>query len=189
MATLSVMRLAPIVSRLQDQCPALRQVIHALSGAVPTSYPAAYVLPLGEQARGDEGGETVIVARHGVEIMVKHAAMAASGGPAHEALEDVRSEVLAALQHWLPAGATQACAFAAGKLLRFEPALAVWRDEFTFAYPLSLDAAMTGGQPADFTTVHVDYDAAPHSPEHHATWADEDHTVAPDAEDSISLSQ
>jgi len=41
----------------------------------------------------------------------------------------------------------------------------------------------------DLLTVHADYDVDPHTPEHHIAWAGEDHTVAPDAEDSISVPQ
>jgi hypothetical protein len=41
----------------------------------------------------------------------------------------------------------------------------------------------------DLLTVHADYDIAPHTPEHHTAWAGEDHTVTPDAEDSITTPQ
>lgn len=41
----------------------------------------------------------------------------------------------------------------------------------------------------DLLTVHADYDIDPHTPENHTAWAGEDHTVAPDAQDTITPPQ
>ncbi len=126
------MRLAPIVTRLQTQCPALRQVLHALSAAVPQSYPAAYVLPLSERLREDllAGAARVYEARFGVEIMLRHAAQADSGGPAAGDLESVRESVLTALVGFDPGAGYAVIAHEGGRLISFEAGLAVWRDEF-----------------------------------------------------------
>jgi hypothetical protein len=128
------MLLTPIVSRLSAQCPTLTQALYALSGAVPVTYPAAYVLPLSETA-----GENpllgvhsqIITSRFGIEIMLKHASQAASGGPAAELLESVRAEVMAALKGWQPSPAYDPIAFVSGRLVEFQAGMAVWRDEFS----------------------------------------------------------
>jgi hypothetical protein len=131
------MLLTPIISRLQGQCPALRQVLYALTGAVPTSYPAAYVYPLNDSA-GDNpfigAHSQIITSRFGVEIMLKHAGQAASGGPAAEALETIRAEILAALKGWQPSLAHEPIAYAAGRLLSFDAGMAIWREEYVTRY-------------------------------------------------------
>lgn len=137
------MRLSSIVSRLQTECPALRQVLLALSGAAPQSYPSAYVLPLSDAAApGRLLGvhSQLVTSRFGVEIMVKHAAMAASGGPAQEALEDLREAVMAALAGWQPGPEFEPLAYAGGRLVQFDAGLAVWREEFTTRYEERIDA-------------------------------------------------
>jgi hypothetical protein len=133
------MLLSPVVDRLKAQCPGLRQVLLALEGAQPGGYPAAYVLPLAEDAEHDELLEAHaqrITVRFGVELMVKHAAQAASGGPAHETLEALRDEIKAALAGWEPGAGFTPVDFAAGRLMDFAGGIAVWRDEFTTAHYL-----------------------------------------------------
>lgn len=128
------MLLAPIVTRLQSECPALRQVLLALTGAVPAAYPAAYVLPLADHAAPNPllgAHSQMITARFGIEVMLKHAGQPASGGPAHEALEDVRGQILAALKGWQPDPNFEPIAYTGGRLLQFDAGLAVWREEFT----------------------------------------------------------
>lgn len=136
------MYIGTIVERLRDACDGLRQVLPALEGAQPGGYPSAYVLPLAERALGEDGGELLdahaqrIEARFAVELMVKHAAQAASGGPAQEALEALRDEVKAALAGWQPAPEFAPVAFSAGRLVDFAGGLAVWRDEFVTTHYL-----------------------------------------------------
>lgn len=128
------MLLNPFVSRLQDTCPSLRQVLLALTGAVPASYPAAYVLPLADSAtpsRLHGVHSQMVTARFGVEIMVKHAGQAASGGPAGEALEAVRNEIRAALMGWCPGPEFEPVTYVSGRLVNFEAGLAVWREEYS----------------------------------------------------------
>jgi len=127
------MRLAAIVQRLQDQCPGVAEVLLALSGAEPKRYPAAYVLPLAEAAESsDVTGihEQRVRARFAVEWMVKQVSKAATGGPAQEALEDLRDAGKAALCGWSPEAAYTPIDFSGGKLIDFSPGFAVWRDEF-----------------------------------------------------------
>jgi hypothetical protein len=111
----------------------LRQVIKALSGTQPSSYPAAYVFPLAESGLANEvygGHRQRVNASFAVEIMVKSAASAASGGPAQEALEDIRDAVGTALRGWTPDTNTAPFDFKAGKLIGFDAGLAIWRDEY-----------------------------------------------------------
>lgn len=126
------MRLAPIAARLAAQAPLLAQVSSALADPPPASYPAAWVLPLAEQIdeQALSGSARVCEQRFGVQLMVRHAARADAGGPAADALEDVREQVLAALVGWQPPGAAAPIRQVAGRLLRYEDGLAVWRDEF-----------------------------------------------------------
>jgi len=129
------MQLAPIVDRLKTTCPAFQnRVIDALEeGAVAKAFPAAYVLPL-----SDKGDSNKMAGAHrqrmehrfAVEIMVKHAGQAATGGPAAASLEAVRDSVKAALRGWSPAG-LDPIDYAAGRLIQFEAGRVTWRDEYT----------------------------------------------------------
>jgi len=128
------MNLTPLITRLRAECPALRQVIHALASQPPASYPAAYVLLLSEKAQPNPvfgGHRQRITATFMVELMVKHAAQAGSGGPAAEALDAVRESVLHALIGWPPSPAHDPIDYTGGRLLQFEAGIAIWRDEFT----------------------------------------------------------
>lgn len=130
------MLITPLAAHLKTACPALRQVLSALSGAVPAAYPAAYVIPLSERVTDADlslSGQ-VIEARFGVEIMVKHAAESASGGPAGDALDALREVVSSALVGWCPATLSSPVEFVSGRLVSFEAGLAVWRDEYLFQF-------------------------------------------------------
>lgn len=131
------MRLHPFVARLVAAVPVFAgRVWPALSASVPAAYPAAYVLPLAERLAEDglSGEAAFIEARLGVEIMVRHAAQAASGGPAQDALDDAREAVSAALVGFKPDPASGPLAFAGGRLLSFDAGLAVWRDEYVYTF-------------------------------------------------------
>lgn len=125
------MRMSTIVERLRAYCPSLRQVIPALTGAVPSQYPAAYVFPLSERA-----DPNALLGAHdqrvrvdiAVEIMVRHAAEAASGGPAAEQLEDVRDEVRAALAGFVPETGARPLDHVEGRAMSFDAGLVTWRD-------------------------------------------------------------
>jgi hypothetical protein len=130
------MRTSTIVTRLIDQCPAFSgRVLSALSGAIPTAFPAAYVMPMAERAEPNimlaNAHYQQVSIRFGVEIMVKHAGQANSGGPAHSDLEDLRDAVIAALIGWVPEVGARAIEYSSGQLVQFEAGLAVWREEFT----------------------------------------------------------
>lgn len=128
------MRVAAIVERLRTQCPALRQVIPALTGAVPSQYPAAYVFPLSERADPNAmlgAHDQRVRVDVAVEIMVRHAAEAASGGPAAEKLEDVRDEIRAALAGFVPEPGARPLDHVEGRVMSFEAGLVVWRDTWS----------------------------------------------------------
>jgi subtilisin family serine protease len=115
-------------------CPSLKAVIPALNGGTPAAYPAAYVFPVAEKATPSETWpvhEQHVFPRFAVEIMVKQAAQAASGGPAQDALEDVRDAVKAALCGFQPTSDATPVNFASGRLIDFSAGMATWRDEFT----------------------------------------------------------
>lgn len=126
------MRMGTIVERLRTACPSLRQVVPAASGAVPAQYPAAYVFALAERADPNPlatgGHEQRIHVTLAVEIMVRHAQEAASGGPAAETLEDVREEAHAALAGFPPAPEARPLDFVEGRMMGFEAGLVTWRD-------------------------------------------------------------
>lgn len=129
------MRLSPIVARIRDQiAPMGGRVWSALAAALPTAYPAAYVLPLAERLLdGDMSMDHALIeARIGVEIMVRHATDAASGGPAHIDLEDVREAISAVLVGWRADALSGPMSYAGGRLLSFDAGLAVWRDEYVY---------------------------------------------------------
>ncbi|MFZ5917053.1 MAG: phage tail terminator protein [Chloroflexota bacterium] len=130
------MLLAPIVTRLQDQCPALRQVINALTAATPASYPSAYVFPLAERVTESDIAHVhpVFEARFAVEIMTRNATDAAQGGSASVDLESLRETILAALVGFDQGDGFAPIAFVAGRLISFEAGLCVWRDEFTVQF-------------------------------------------------------
>lgn len=133
------MRMAAVVARLQDQCPDVRQVLSALSGAVPTAYPAVYVLPLQDSADANPflgAHSQIVTARFALEIMLKHGSQADSGGPAHEALETLRDDLRAALKGWQPAAEFEPIAYLGGRLIGFEAGMAIWRDEYSTRYDL-----------------------------------------------------
>jgi hypothetical protein len=125
------MRVGPIVDRLRTKAPRLRQVIPALTGAVPSQYPAAYVFPVSERSDA-----TALLGAHdqrvrveiAVEIMVRHAMDAATGGPAAEELEDVRDEVRSALAGFTPESGMKPLDHVEGRAMSFEAGLVIWRD-------------------------------------------------------------
>jgi len=128
------MRVLAVAERLRAECPALKQVLAALSAAAaPKAYPAAYVLPLAERAAPNEfGGAHLqkVTARVAVELMVKHAGQEAGGAAASESLEDLRDSVLGALLGWSPGAGFDTFDFASGRLVSIDPGFVVWRDEF-----------------------------------------------------------
>lgn len=128
------MRVGSIVERLRTQCPSLRQVIPALTGAVPSQYPAAYVFPLSERSDPNAllgGHDQRVRVEIAIEIMVRHASESASGGPAAEQLEDVRDEVHAALAGFFPEAGARPLDHVEGRVMSFEAGLVTWRDTWT----------------------------------------------------------
>lgn len=122
-----------MITRLQAQVPALRAVYGALEAAVSPSYPVAFVYPMGADA--DPAAllgvhDQRLVERFGVELRLSQAAAAATGGPAQDAIEDLRDAVQAALAGWQAEPGAKPIDYAGGSLLGFEGAIAIWREEF-----------------------------------------------------------
>ena len=61
----------------------------------------------------------------------RHAAEAASGGPAAEKLEDVRDEIRAALAGFVPEPGARPLDHVEGRVMSFEAGLVVWRDTWS----------------------------------------------------------
>lgn len=126
------MRVYPICQRLIEEVPSLRQAIPAASGAIPASYPAAYVYTESRTAGlnqiATQATSQRLEVRVAVELMVRHAGEAASGGPAAELLEDVLEQVDAALLGWSPDQDHAPLELVGGRIVAVEPGLVTWRD-------------------------------------------------------------
>lgn len=131
------MRLSPIVDRLKDTavCPSLKWVELALTSAIPTAFPAAYVFLLSEKAAPNSLDSAFVrqevTAIFAVEWMVRNAAAGAAGGAAAVSLETLRDEGMAALLGWSPSESFRAIEFAGGGLLAYADGAATWRDQFS----------------------------------------------------------
>lgn len=127
-------------ARLQDSTGDLFRIVgtvadyESLSG-MPRSVPAAYVLPLAEQADRNQqlspGTLQLHRCRMGV-ILFAHHAGDASGSRSVTALHDLREAVQAALVAWMPSISTQCtpAVFVGGELIDATAGTTVWRDEF-----------------------------------------------------------
>lgn len=112
----------------------------ALAG-MPRSVPAAYVLPLAEQADRSallgQGSLQLHRCRLGV-ILFAHHAGDASGAKSVSALHDLREVVQAALVGWTPDNAAcKPASFVAGELIDAAAGTTVWRDEFEVEHYVS----------------------------------------------------
>lgn len=133
-------------ARLQDSTGDLFRIVgtvadyESLSG-MPRSVPAAYVLPLAEQADRNAlvgpGSLQLHHCRLGV-ILFTHHAGDASGAKGVSALHDLREAVCGALVGWTPDISTcRPAAFVGGELIDAAAGTTVWRDEFEVEHYVS----------------------------------------------------
>lgn len=144
-----VLRLAPVVARLEAECPNLREVGDGAAFArltenkIPT--PSAWVLPL-----ADRGGPNRYAdAETGQEITAQFAVIMAArdirrdrGSLALSELEETRLEVRAALRGFVPEGADSQCLYSAGRLVSGvgRDGLLFWQEDWS----VTLDFRSTG---------------------------------------------
>jgi hypothetical protein len=106
----------------------------AALGDVPRTVPAAYVIPLDEQAEPNNliglNGQTH-TATIGVVLIVRYAGDA-SGAKATMALGALRQDVMDTLVGWAPTALDDTVQFSSGTLVELMDGGAVaWRDDFT----------------------------------------------------------
>lgn len=131
------MDVTPIITRLRAQLAGWVLVAGAgdLDAAIDglPATPAAYVLPLGEQADAPDlaGQHHQRVAQEFAVVMVVSNLQDATGAAAAAELATRRLTVRAALLGWASdATSGEVVAFTAGRLLRFENRRLWWTDEF-----------------------------------------------------------
>lgn len=119
-----VLRLAPIVARIQAECPGLREVGDAeayvrLSEA-KIRPPSAWVLPLADRGGPNRYADD----QTGQEITAQFAVVMAArdirrdrGSQALSELEETRIAVRAALRGFVPDGCDSQCLYSAGRLV------------------------------------------------------------------------
>ncbi|MDP2808641.1 MAG: hypothetical protein Q8O34_00665 [Rhodocyclaceae bacterium] len=136
------MNLAPIIARIDAQCPAFKLVdgvaeFAALTGN-PMATPACYVVPLSENDAGEDDLDAEyqrVAARFGVCLAAGNV-RSAGGRDALDDLQSLRQSVRAALLGWAPDGFDMPVLFDRGELLAIKPGLVWWQDAYRTAYPI-----------------------------------------------------
>jgi hypothetical protein len=125
---------AAVVQRVADRCPSARIVLAATQpAAVLATTPSVIVVPLvREPARNGlvTGVSQLVRYTLGLIVTVTHAADAATGAPAIDALEIVLDEIEAALLGWAPDADWAPLELARGQIDAAEPGRLTWRDEW-----------------------------------------------------------
>ena len=131
------MDVSPIIARLQAQATGFVVIAGAadLDAAIDSSPtpPAAYVIPLAEQATASDITPVVsqrVVSAFGIVIVVANVRDVAGAAAAAD-LVSRRAAVRTALLGWVPDAATgEPIEFGAGRLLQFRDARLWWTDEY-----------------------------------------------------------
>jgi len=126
-----------VIQRLKDNCPDLKDVIRALAFVLPTGFPSAYVFQVSERA-----SPNALLGRHtqkvtgiiGVEIMHRHAAQIATGGPGAQELDAIRMGVMDALKGWTPGPEFLPFDFHNGDLISYKDGFVIWRDQYSTSF-------------------------------------------------------
>ncbi len=125
-----------VVNRLELQCPSLATVLVGLSGLKPLRFPAAVVLPAAEVASPPAllgTREQQVLERFDVDLVHNFTGSEAAAQLAAGQIDAARSEILNALNGWLPAGAAVPVRHATGQLVEYTAGLGLlWRDTFEF---------------------------------------------------------
>lgn len=135
------MELGLVIDRLRDRVTELRVVagaaaITAAQEDLKTT-PAAYVIPLGEQAARNAlvgGGHSQQVSvRFGVVLAARNV-RDARGQAGHEELERLREAAKSALIGWAPDADHDPIELARGQLLALTDTILWWQDEYLTSY-------------------------------------------------------
>lgn len=132
------MQLEPVIQRLRQQAPSLAHVAGGVSLAalksVPSRTPAAFVLPVSEQAGPNTSGTLEVnqrIVRRFAVIVVVRDVRDATGEAAYDGgLSQARGEIDAALVGWAPEPGAGLVTRAGGRLLSFSSGALWWQDEF-----------------------------------------------------------
>ena len=130
------MNTTPYINRLRAQCPGFKFIGGALdlneSTLLATTYPAAFVLPMGEHAEANQmtGRHTQLLHQSwGVILTLK--AVRTSANDQSAELQTLRAQIRSALMGWTPDADTAPLEFATGQLISLESGLLLWQDDFT----------------------------------------------------------
>jgi len=131
----------PIIQRLRDAVPVLKQVGGAYdyeaAASVLKNFPAAFVLPAAESASDNPFMDQLVEQRVSAECVVLIAVRNLSDAVAEAAaqsLEPVRLAIREALLGWVPEGAEDNVEFVQGAMLVFANGVLWWQDFYRTAY-------------------------------------------------------
>jgi len=126
------MRTADILARIKAQCPAFKQVDHALTSAAQNAYPCAFVAVARIQAEPNRtlqrSGQTTRWTVRVFVVVERRQDNVFGEGPA-EQMDDALAELRAALAGWTPPGAGMPLDFVGGELAD-KDGLACWADDY-----------------------------------------------------------
>lgn len=135
------MEIERVIERLREQVSDLRQVAGAAALAAAQedlrSTPAAYVIPLAEQAARNAligGAHSQQIAVHFGVVLAARQLRDARGQAGHEELERLRSAVKDALIGWAPDEDHDPIEIVRGQLLALTDAILWWQDEYLTGY-------------------------------------------------------
>lgn len=129
---------AVVVAKLAADCFLLTQVggaadLEAAKAVLKNKLPAAFVVPLAEQASPNSSATLVvsqkITQQFGVVLAVSNL-RDATGATAINDLFAVRQQLLQALIGWFPSGALNCMEFGGGQLLDMSDSVVWWQDIF-----------------------------------------------------------
>lgn len=139
-----VLNLAFIVQRLREEVPALTLIGGSVeferASKALKAVPAAFLLPLAEQAERSPWGNQIVEQRVGIRFGVCYAVrnLADSDGTAAmQSLRPIRRAARNALLNWQPSEEFDGCEFLAGQLLTLdENSVLWWQDDFVTAHTI-----------------------------------------------------
>ena len=134
--------IADIVQRLQDQCPELVHVDHALTSAADFPKPAALVAPVKAVASPAAmlGVHSQMVATtFGVYLILERRQNGATDAGAADDFDAIIASIRSALAGWVPDNVDGASvAFVGGELAPWSAGPAVWRDDYSIITELRI---------------------------------------------------
>ena len=129
---------ATLITHLQSECPLLKKIggsadFGVAETALRNKLPAAFVIPLAEQANPNTSATTLVSQRVNQQFGVILAVTNLRDATGEKALVDlaaVRQQVFAALSGWIPPGERSAMEFTGGQLQDMSDQVLWWQDDF-----------------------------------------------------------